>query len=191
LSRRRKTGRRRLKAQTKTQPTTLEEFRELFLKDKASTYKKDGTSLDPETIRCYGLVTREFLDIVKRTRPDQITKTDLKDWISQQREKVGHRTVVNLYIQVVCFLKFCGIDHKNLLPHNERPSPVAEIPVTYSPKEMERFFFNVVKERDSLAFEFLLKTGARKKEMTFLDWENNLNLGPARRSSFSPSPASG
>jgi integrase len=42
---------------------------------------------------------------------------------------------------------------------------------------MTKFFFNVVEEPDSLAFELLLKTGARKTGMTYLDWENNLNLG--------------
>jgi hypothetical protein len=42
---------------------------------------------------------------------------------------------------------------------------------------MTKFFFNVTSHRDSLAFEFLLKTGARKTEMTHCDWENSLNLG--------------
>jgi integrase len=162
---------------TLSQPKTLEEFRTEFLRDKETTFKKDGTPQDSETIRCYGLATREFLDIVKRTQPDQITKQDMKDWITKLRQRLCHRSVCNLYIQIACFLKFCGIDHKTLLPQSERPTPVMEIPEAYTEEEIKNFFFYVVNERDALAFEFLLKTGARKDEMAFLDWHNNLNLG--------------
>ncbi len=79
---------------------------------------------------------------------------------------------------MACFLKFCGIDPKTLLPQSESPTPVAVTPVTYSHEEMTKFFFNVVEERDSLAFEFLLRREHARLEMTYCDWENNLNLGP-------------
>ena len=159
-------------------PKTLEQHREAFLHDKRTTFKKDGSPLDTDTVRSYELVTREFLDIVKRTQPTQITKQDLKDWISKLRERVSHRTVCNLYVSIVCFLHFCGVDHKKLLPQSERPTPVDETPEAYTQDEMTKFFFNIANERDALAFEFLLKTGAREREMTHLGW-TNLNLGPS------------
>ena len=96
----------------------------------------------------------------------------MRDWIIALRKRLAHRSVCNVYILVTCFLKFCGVDHKKLLPQSERPTPVAHPPVTYSQVEIDKFFFQVTEERDALAFEFLLKTGARKTEMTFLDWEN-------------------
>jgi len=37
--------------------------------------------------------------------------------------------------------------------------------------------FVITDERDALAFEFLLKTGPREREMTHLEW-TDLNLGP-------------
>jgi integrase/recombinase XerD len=40
---------------------------------------------------------------------------------------------------------------------------------------MKKFFFNIVDACNGLAFEFLLKTGAREKEMTHLIW-SDLNL---------------
>jgi integrase len=159
-------------------PKTLDDYRIEFLRDKSTTFKRDGTPLDPETIRSYEQVTREFIDLTKRTHPNEINKKDLRNWITKLRERMKHRSVCNVYILIACFLKFCGVDHKTLLPPNERPTPVAETPVTYSKEEMTKFFFNVVNERDSLAFEFLLKTGARKTEMTHCDWDNNLSLGP-------------
>jgi integrase/recombinase XerD len=158
-------------------PKSLEELRTAFIHDKKTTFKKDGSPLDADTITHYEYVTRVFLDTIQRTMPSHVTKQDLKDWIASQRLRVSHRTVCNLYISVVCFLHFCGVDHKKLLPQSERPTPVEETPEAYTPEEMTRFFFNVVNERDSLAFEFLLKTGAREREMTELEWDD-LILGP-------------
>ena len=68
-------------------PRTLEKLRTAFLHDKRTTFKKDGTPLDSDTIRSYEQVTTEFLSIIKRTIPSEITKQDLKDWMTKQRER--------------------------------------------------------------------------------------------------------
>jgi hypothetical protein len=49
-------------------PKSLDELRTAFIRDKNTTFKKDGSPLDPATIRSYENVAREFLDIVKRTK---------------------------------------------------------------------------------------------------------------------------
>jgi TolB-like protein len=102
---------------------SLEELRTAFIHDKKTTFKKDGCPLDADTITHYEQVTRAFLDTIQRKMPSQVTKQDLKDWIASQRLRVGHRTVCNLSVSVVCFLHFCGVDHKKLLPQSERPTP--------------------------------------------------------------------
>ncbi len=158
-------------------PESLEGLREAFMRDRRTTFKKDGSPLDADTIASYEKVTREFLDIIKRKLPSEIGKQDLKDYIAALRLRISHRTVCNYYVSIVCFLHFCDVDHKKLLPQSERPTPVEETPECYSESEMTKFFFNVVNERDSLAFEFLLKTGAREREMTYLEW-TDLSLGP-------------
>jgi len=157
-------------------PKSLEELRREFIHDKKTTFKKDGTPLDPDTISSYEKVTREFLDIIKKSNPAQITKQDLKEWMVKQRERVSHRTVCNLYISIACFLHFCGVDHKGLLPLSERPTPVEETPEAYTEEEMTKFFFVITKERDALAFELMLKTGPREQELANLEWEH-LDLG--------------
>ena len=157
-------------------PKYVEEFRTAFIHDKKTTFKKDGTPLDPDTISSYEKVTREFLDIIKKSNPSLITKQDLKDWMVKQRERVSHRTVCNLYISIACFLHFCGVDHKKLLPQSERPSPVEETPEAYTEEEMTKFFFVITKDRDALAFELMLKTGPREQELANLEWEH-LDLG--------------
>jgi hypothetical protein len=125
-------------------PKTLEELREAFLHDKRTTFKKDGSPLDPDTITSYEKVTREFLDIVKRNLLSEIARQDLRDWIARQRERVSHRTICNRYVSIACFLHFFGVDHKKLLPQNERPTPVEETPEAYSQQEMDKFLFTIV-----------------------------------------------
>ena len=69
--------------------------------------------MDSDTIRGYENVTREFLDVIKRQTHAQITKQDLKTWIAQQHaDGYHHNSICNLYINVVCFLHFCVVDHK-------------------------------------------------------------------------------
>lgn len=164
-------------------PKTLEELRVAFITDRKTTIKKDGSPLDPDTIRSYENETRRFLDTVNRRLPDEITRQDLKTWMmklrqgDETRKPLSHRTVCNLYVSIVCFLHYCGVDHKKLLPQSERPTPQDEDPEAYSESEMTKFFFVILEERDTLALEFLLKTGAREREMSHLEW-TDLNLGP-------------
>jgi integrase len=158
-------------------PKSFEELRTAFIHDKKTTFKKDGSPLDTDTITHYEQVTRVFLDTIQRKMPSQVTKQDLKDWIASQRLRVSHRTICNLYIGIVCFLHFCGVDHKKLLPQSERPMPVEETPECYSESEMTKFFFACLDERDFLAFELFLKTGPRERELTNLEWDD-LVLGP-------------
>jgi hypothetical protein len=152
-------------------PKSLEELRTAFIHDKNTTIKRDGTRLDADTITSYERVTREFLDTIKRTIPSDIAKQDLKDWMlklrvgDEKHKAVSHNTVCNYF---VCFLHFCGIDHKKLLPHSERPTPAEETPGAYTQEEMTSFFFVITNERDALAFELLSKTGPREREMTHL-----------------------
>jgi hypothetical protein len=98
-------------------------MRTAFLHDKNTTLKKDGTPLDLDTIHDYEKLTTEFLAVSGRTKSGQITKQDLPDWIIKLRKLgLAHRSVCNVYILIACFLKFCGVDHKTLLPQNERPT---------------------------------------------------------------------
>jgi len=95
--------------------------RSAFLLDKNTTFKKDGTPLDADTIHSYELVTAEFIKVTGRTKAGQITKQDMRNWIIKLKGRMAHRSVCNLYILVACFLKFCGIDHKTLLPQLIEP----------------------------------------------------------------------
>jgi site-specific recombinase XerC len=91
---------------------------------KRTTTKRDGTPLDKETVDGYEQLTTELLQVIQREYPEQITGQDLRNYMAALRGRgLVHRTVCNYYTAVACFLKFCGVDHKNLLPRDERPAP--------------------------------------------------------------------
>jgi integrase len=150
-------------------------LRKAFLEDKRTTIKSDGSPLEPNSLRSYELVTVFQPRDPAIVYPVQVTRQSLKFWIAAHRERVSHRTVCKLYTLLSGYLRFCGVDKSVLLPKGERPTPVEETPEAYSQEEMTKFFFNVMDERDALAFEFLLKTGAREREMTYFPWAQ-LNL---------------
>lgn len=158
-------------------PRTLEELRASFLHDKRTSRKKDGTIRDPETIASYAQTIGRFLAATGAKLPPDVTRETLKKWKDDLYEHpYAHWTVCNIYSEIATFLKFCAVDHKQLLREDERPTPREETPIAFTTAEMEKFFFVITNERDELVFRFLLKTGAREKEMTHLEW-TDLNLG--------------
>ena len=157
--------------------TTLGDWKEKFLQFKKTTKRKDGTPLDGETLTAYQQQVTEFLAVAKKQYADQIDGQDLRNYMEALRVRgLSHRSVCNNYTSVATFLKFCGVDHKALLPYNERPTPDDGTPEAYSEEELRKFFAALRDERHRLAFEVLLKTGLREREMTTLEWAD-LNLG--------------
>jgi hypothetical protein len=66
---------------------TLDEYRTVFLHDKETSTRSDGTPLDPDTVRTYDLVTREFLNGISHTLPAEIDRLDLKSCLAKLRER--------------------------------------------------------------------------------------------------------
>lgn len=150
---------------------TLAEQRTAFLELKELTKKPDGSRLDKETLSAYDQQVTEFLAVAKVGYAAEITGMHLRRYMAAL-EKRGdvHRTICNKYTAIATFLGFCGVDHKKLLPKGERPRPHDADPEAYSHSEVVRFLAAVSRYRDRLGFEFLLKTGAREKEMTHARW---------------------
>lgn len=163
--------------QKQTEKLTLAEQRKKFLEFKKNMKKRDRTPLDAETLEAYSQQTEEFLSVCNRDYSDEITGEELRDYMNAlERRGLSQRSICNHYTSIGCFLKFCGVDHKNLLPKNERPVPDDGTPEAYTEHEMKKFFASVSDERQCLAFELLLKTGLREREMTTLEW-TDLSFG--------------
>lgn len=151
---------------------TLAEQKDKFLELKQLQKKSDGTRLDKETLCAYAQQVTEFLTVAaKKTHADQIDGMDLRRYMDAlEKRGLSHRTICNNYTSIATFLRFCGIDHKTLLPQGERPRPDDGTPEAYTHSEVVKFLSAITRERDRLAFEFLLKTGAREREMTHACW---------------------
>lgn len=150
---------------------TLDDQRDKFLEQKELTKKPDGTRLDKETLSAYRQETTEFLAVARKLYADEVDGMDLRRYMAALEAKgKSHRTICNKYTSIVTFLKFCGVDHKELLPKGERPRPQDEDPEAYTKEEIIKFLASVKRYRDHLFFEFLLKTGARTREATNARW---------------------
>ena len=156
---------------------TLTDQRDKFLEYKKGTKKRDRTPLDSETLDAYAAQTEEFLTACEADYANEVTGDDLRRYMDALEQRgLKQRSVCNHYTAIACFLKFCGVDHKTLLDKDQRPRPDDGIPEEYTPEEMKSFFSAIEDERQALAFELLLKTGLRMREMATLEFED-LHLG--------------
>jgi integrase len=150
---------------------TLSDQRDKFLEYKKGTKKRDRTPLDSETLDAYAAQTEEFLSVCRGDYSEQITGDDLRHYMDALEQRgLKQRSVCNHYTAIACFLKFCGVDHKILLDKDQRPRPDDGVPEAYEKHEMEKFFAVAKDERQYLAFELLLKTGLRMREMATLEF---------------------
>jgi integrase/recombinase XerD len=158
---------------TAPEKLTLADQREKFLEYKKGTKKRDRTPLDSETLDAYAAQTAEFLSVCSGEYAEEITGEDLRAYMDAlERRGLQQRSVCNHYTAIACFLKFCGIDHKPLLDKDQRPRPDDGVPEEYTPEEMKAFFGAIEDERQCLAFELLLKTGLRMREMATLETDD-------------------
>ncbi len=142
-----------------------------FLELKRLTKKPDGSRLDKETLSAYEQQVTEFLAVIGKEHADEINGMDLRRYMAAlEGQGKSHRTICNRYTSIATFLKFCRVDHKELLPKGERPRPHDDDPEAYTLEEMLKLLPPVKRYRDRLFFEFLLKTGARTREATNARW---------------------
>jgi integrase len=133
--------------------------------------KKQLAKRDAETVSGYEHLITEFLTVTGKRYPDQIEELDLLEFCDALRQRgLSERTVQNYYGSITAFMAYTGLDHKKIVAKEHRPHKDDEDPVAYSEQEVWDFMAALTNERHSLFFEFLLKTGAREKEATFLEW---------------------
>lgn len=92
-----------------------------FLELKRLTKKPDGTRLDKETLSAYEQQVAEFLAVAGKEHADEINGMDLGRYMAAvEGQGKSHRTICNRYTSIATFLKFCRVDHKELLPNPEQ-----------------------------------------------------------------------
>jgi len=146
--------------------------RETLARQKAAFLRlKELSNRDKETITAYDNLIGEFLTVCGKRYADQIVETDFLEFCNRLRRRgLSERTVMNYFSNITAFTTFAGIDHKRIVAKEHRPLKIDDDPVAYSEEEVHGFLAALTNERHRLFFEFLLKSGAREKEASHLEW---------------------
>ena len=110
-----------------------------------------------EAAQVYELACDEFLDVTGRRYVDELIPADLITFQKALTARgMSARTVSNRHASLKSFLRYCGIDTKEL---QKVPKYVKTMPEIYTDKELKAFFEAVRSPRENLLFRLLLKTG--------------------------------
>ncbi|MEI9980433.1 MAG: site-specific integrase [Edaphobacter sp.] len=117
----------------------------------------------------YERTCEEFLLVTGKTFVDQITTDDITDYHKALRKRgMSDRTVHNHHMNVMSFLRYCGLDTKKLA--KRAPRYEKTMPEIYEDEELGIFFASLTKPYDRLVFELFLKTGMREQEEMHIEW---------------------
>ncbi len=120
------------------------------------------------------LVSAEFLRVAKCTRVDEVTQDDFfryHEWL--RKNQCGDRTVANKHARLASWLRFGGIDPKQIPP---KPRFEEKLPDMYS-SEQTRALLSAADPDMRILILIALKCGLREQELMHvefrdIDWEN-------------------
>lgn len=144
--------------------------------NEAALFVQMTTDMDkaPATATGYRNVIAEFQQVTGLTYIDEIEDHHLTKYCAAlSKRKLEIRTITNYFSTLTTFLAHCKVDHMAMLPPSRRPRVKDEKkPVSYSEDDVRSFLAACDTERNRLFFTFLLKTGAREQEASFLEWSD-------------------
>jgi integrase/recombinase XerD len=137
-----------------------------------ATYLEEiQASKKPKTLAAYTLSLGYFSQYCQKPNVSEVERSDLLAYASALRdaEELAPRTVHNHFANVISFLKWVGI--QRIARKGDWPVYVEEEPETYEPEELTRLFAACTPE-ERLLFRFLLYSGFREQEVTYLTWKD-------------------
>ncbi len=121
-----------------------------------------------EAAEVYELACEEFLLVTGRRYADELDPQDVIVFQKALAERgMGTRTVSNRHANVKAFLKYCGMDTKEL---PRPPKYDKTMPEIYTDKELTAFFETVTSPKENLLFRIFVQTGVREQEAMHLEW---------------------
>lgn len=145
------------------------------LKATASAYINNKLKCDfKEAAAQAMLVSTEFMRVVKCARIDEVTQDDFfryYEWL--RKNQCGDRTVANKHARLASWLRFGGIDPKQIPP---KPRYEEKLPDMYS-SEQTRGLLSAADPDMRILILIALKCGFREQELMHvefrdIDWEN-------------------
>jgi integrase/recombinase XerD len=125
----------------------------------------------PKTLAAYTLSLEYLARHCVKPHVGEVERSDLLAYAGALRdaEELAPRTVHNHFANVISFLKWVGI--QRIARKGDWPVYVEEEPKTYEPDELTRLFA-VCTPEERLLFRFLLYSGFREQEVTYLTWKD-------------------
>lgn len=140
------------------------------LKDTAAAYIEEKVKSGFNEAAAQALlVTSEFMRVVKCTRVDQVTKDDIfayHAWLRKNR--CEDRTVSNKHLRLASWLRFGGIDSKQIPP---KPRFEESLPDMYS-SEQTRALLSAANTYMCMCILLGLKCGLRDQELRHLEFRD-------------------
>jgi integrase/recombinase XerD len=137
----------------------------------ASYLEEIRATKKPKTLGAYALSLEYFDQYCQKPYVSDVERSDLLAYSGHLRdtEELAPRTVHNHFANLVSFLKWAG--REKIARKGDWPVYVEEEPETYEPEELTRLFATCTPEERSL-FRFLLYSGFREQEVTYLTWKD-------------------
>jgi integrase/recombinase XerD len=123
-----------------------------------------------KTSNGYGYVLGQFQAVCTKTHLDELARTDMVAFITdQKRKRMSNRTIFNRVGYVDTFLHSVGVP--KLLPTKEWPKFTQKAVRAYSSEQLVALLADADFEERSV-FSFFLGTGGREREVQFALWRD-------------------
>ena len=121
-----------------------------------------------EAAEVYELACEGFLEVTGRRYVDELDPQDMVIFQKALAERgMSTRTVSHRHANVKAFLRYCGLDAKEL---PKPPKYDKTMPEIYTDKELTAFFAAVTAPKENLLFRVFIQTGVREQEAMHLEW---------------------
>ena len=132
--------------------------------------RRKATNKALKTRHAYSYNLAQFQAFCPRKYLDQITRTDLTDFVAHLRSRgLAERTVHNMLESVNAFLR--DNDITGLLKQVNWPTYEEKVVEAYSEEQLQRLFAAATPE-ESLVFRFFLASGCREAEVAHATWKD-------------------
>ncbi len=134
----------------------------------AGLYIQDATNRNAnEAAEQARLVTKEFMEVSRKTFVDELTRDDIFRFHRALRDRgSSDRTVANKHARLKSFLRFAGVDSTIIPP---KPKYEEALPTIYTTDEIRRIL-SAADDYMRIVIEIGLKLGLREQEIMYAEW---------------------
>jgi integrase len=146
---------------------SLLELRPLFI-------EHIGLRIEERSLFSYERILDLFFETVRKTMPAEVVADDFARCIKEMKKQcMSDNTIFSYSYRLRRFLKFAEVPKEQLPMKDDMPDEKPpEIEIYDDPDEVTKLIAGAKTLRNSLFYEFLLKTGAREREATHVQWKD-------------------